>query len=154
MTVWRPHPAIRVKAIGLAWHEGRLLAAEVRDDAGCLKGVRPLGGIIEFGERWQAALVREFMEEIGLAVEVSGEPIVMESLFTHEGELGHEVVFVADVRFPPGTIQGRDAIAFAEDNGSRCVARWFTLSELDAPGHPALYPDGLEERLAARTDVQ
>ena len=39
MTTWRPHPHIRVVAIGLHWRDGRLLAAEVRDDAGRIKGV-------------------------------------------------------------------------------------------------------------------
>ena len=104
MTVWRPAPIIRTKAIGLAWHDGRLLAAEVRDDAGRLKGVRPLGGVIEFGERWRAALMREFEEELHLAVEVLGDPIVLENLFVHEEELGHEIVFAAEVRLPAGSI--------------------------------------------------
>ena len=70
MTTWRPHPRIRVVAIGLHWRDGRLLAAEVRDDAGRLKGVRPLGGEIEFGESWQAALVRKFHEELGIGISI------------------------------------------------------------------------------------
>jgi ADP-ribose pyrophosphatase YjhB (NUDIX family) len=40
----------------------------VRDDAGRIKGVRPLGGEIEFGESWQAALVRKFHEELGIGI--------------------------------------------------------------------------------------
>jgi hypothetical protein len=44
MTTWRLHSHIRVVAIGLHWRNDRLLAAEVRDDAGRIKGVRPLGG--------------------------------------------------------------------------------------------------------------
>jgi hypothetical protein len=34
MTVWRPHPAIRIKVLGLAWRGAELLVFEVRDDAG------------------------------------------------------------------------------------------------------------------------
>ena len=150
MTVWRPRPLIRVKAIGLAWHEGRLLAAEVRNDAGRLKGVRPLGGAAEFGERWRAALAREFEEELGLAVDVRGDPFVLENIFVHEGAQGHEVVFVADVRLPPDTIQGQEAITFAEDDGPSCTARWFDPAELGRPDGPALYPDGLGARLGSR----
>ena len=150
MTVWRPRPAIQTKAIGLAWSEGRLLAAEIRDDAGRLKGVRPLGGAVEFGERWQDALVREFEEELGLRAEVAGEPIVLENIFTHEGMPGHEIVFAADVGLPADSIQGRDVVAFAEGDGTPCVARWFDIDTLDAPTGPALYPDGLGRRLAAR----
>ena len=150
MTRWRPRPIIRVKAIGLAWDRGRLLAAEVRDDAGRLKGVRPLGGAIEFGERWQAALRREFAEELGLAVEVSEPPIVLENIFTHEGVPGHEIVFAADVRLPPGTVQGQEAVAFVEDGGAACTARWFDVAALDRAGGPALFPDGLRAHLDAR----
>ena len=135
---------VRVKAIGLAWHDGRLLVAEVREDSGRLKGVRPLGGVIEFGERWRDALVREFAEELSLAVEVVGDPIVLENIFTHEAALGHEIVFAAEVRLPPDSIQGQRAIAFAEDDG-----RWFDVAELDVPGGPALYPDGLKAHLEA-----
>ena len=40
----------------LLLRDGKLLAAEVFDDQGHLVGVRPLGGGVEFGERWQAAL--------------------------------------------------------------------------------------------------
>ena len=148
MTVWRPASAIRVKAIGLAWHEGRLLAAEVLDDRGRVKGVRPLGGSVEFGERWQDALEREFAEELGLAVTIEREAGALENIYTHEGAVGHEVIFVADVRLPAGTVQGRDEIRFNEHDGVPCVARWFDVSLLDQTGEPALYPEGLRRLLA------
>ena len=77
MTTWRPHSHIRVVAIGLHWRDGRLLAAEVRDDAGRIKGVRPLGGEIEFGESWRTALAREFNEELGIDVTITSAPLMM-----------------------------------------------------------------------------
>ena len=147
MSIWRPHPHIRVVALGLHWRGGRLLAAEVRDDAGRIKGVRPLGGEIEFGESWRAALVREFNEELGIDVTLKGEPLMLENIFVHEGSTGHEVVFVAEVAFPDGAFAGRDRIDFREDNGEEIVARWFDLAELDVDGGPRLYPTGLKELL-------
>ena len=63
MTPWRPSSTIRVKALGLHWRDGRLLASEVNRDDGTLKGVRPLGGTVEFGETWQDALIREYQED-------------------------------------------------------------------------------------------
>jgi hypothetical protein len=80
MSIWRPHPMIRVKALGLHWRGGRLLAMEVLDDAGRVKGVRPLGGTVEFGETAEAAVIREFREELGFDVEPVGQPRLMESL--------------------------------------------------------------------------
>ncbi|PIS99360.1 DNA mismatch repair protein MutT [Bradyrhizobium nitroreducens] len=147
MTTWRPHPHIRVVAIGLQWRDGRLLAAEVRDDTGRIKGVRPLGGEIEFGESWRAALVREFNEELGIDVTITSEPVVLENIFVHEGSTGHEVVFVAEVAFPEGAFAGRDRIDFCEDNGEQIVARWFDLADLDVDGGPSLYPTGLKALL-------
>jgi hypothetical protein len=41
---------ISLKAIGVVWRDGRLLAAEVADNNGRITGVRPLGGSMEFRE--------------------------------------------------------------------------------------------------------
>lgn len=147
MTTWRPHPHIRVVAIGLHWRDGLLLAAEVRDDARRIKGVRPLGGEIEFGESWRAALIREFNEELGIDVAIIGEPAMMENIFVHEGSTGHEVMFISEVAFPDGAFSGQDRIDFREDNGEQIVARWFDLADLDVEGGPSLYPTGLKDLL-------
>ncbi|MCJ8144522.1 NUDIX domain-containing protein [Ancylobacter sp. A5.8] len=149
MTPWRPRAHIRVVAIGLHWREGRLLAAEVRDDAGRLKGVRPLGGGVEFGESWRDALAREFREELGLDVHVGPCRAVLENIFSHEGATGHEVVFVADVVFPPGVLDEAESVDFEEDGGQPCRARWYALETLDGDG-PALFPSGLKRMLLAR----
>lgn len=147
MHKWRPHPNIRVKAIGLHWRDERLLAFEVYSDSGRMKGVRPLGGSVEFGETWRVALAREFREELGIAVSVRDDPIVMENIYVHEGATGHEVIFVAEVAFPEGAFAGQDSITFQEDNGVACIARWFALNDLDTKGSPELYPSGLKELL-------
>ncbi|PPQ15833.1 DNA mismatch repair protein MutT [Bradyrhizobium sp. AC87j1] len=152
MTIWRPHPHIRVVAIGLHWRDGRLLAAEIRDDAGRIKGVRPLGGEIEFGESWRTALMREFNEELGIDVTITSEPLVLENIFVHEGSTGHEVMFVAEVVFAEGAFAGQDRIDFLEDNGEPIVARWFDLADLDGDGGPSLYPTGLKDVLLASKD--
>ena len=150
MTTWRPHPHIRVVAIGLHWRDGRLLAAEVRDDAGRIKGVRPLGGEIEFGESWRDALMREFNEELGIGVTIIGEPQMMENIFVHEGAIGHEVMFIAEVAFPQRAFSGQDRVDFREDKGEEIVARWFDLAHLDLPDGLSLYPTGLKDLLLKR----
>ena len=150
MATWRPHPRIRVVAIGLHWRDGRLLAAEVRDDDGRLTGVRPLGGEIEFGESWQTALMREFNEELGIDVSITSEPSMLENIFMHEGSTGHEVVFVAEVAFPENAFAGQDRVDFREDNGEQIIARWFNLAALDVVGGPSLYPTGLKDLLLGR----
>jgi ADP-ribose pyrophosphatase YjhB (NUDIX family) len=50
-----------------------------------------LGGAVEFGETWQQTLVREFQEELDINVTIVGPPLVMEHIYTHEGNIGHEI---------------------------------------------------------------
>jgi 8-oxo-dGTP pyrophosphatase MutT (NUDIX family) len=148
MSVLRPSHQIKVKAIGLNWRDGRLLAAEVRDGDGKVTGVRPLGGSVEFGERAEVAVRREFQEELGIDVSVVNGPLVFENLYTHAGEDGHEVVFVFEVEFPQAAFEGCDRIDFHESDGSADVARWYGLDELDVDGFPKLYPMGLKAALS------
>ncbi len=149
MTVWRPRQNIRVIAIGLNWRGRSILAMEVLDDAGRIKGVRPLGGGVEFGETWQQALAREYQEELGAEILMSKTPLVMENIYNHEGMTGHEIVFISDIEFANGTFEGQDNITFSEDNGTECIARWFDLDTLDN-GEIELYPSGLKEILEAK----
>lgn len=149
MDNWRPTLSIRVSNIGLNWREGRLFAAEVTDDAGHIKGVRPLGGDVEFGETWQHALTREFREELGITATITSVPRVIENLFDHEGQKGHESVFAADATFPDGAFANQELVHFAEDRGANCTARWFDLDQLEEAG-VSLYPPSLKALLRDR----
>lgn len=142
MHTWRPKQSIRFLAIGLAWRDGALLAAEVYDDQGQLKGMRPLGGGVEFGEPWQDALRREFMEELGVEIDIVGPARFLENIYVHEGDTGHELVVAAEITLPHQTFAGQTTISFVEDGGQPCTARWVTLEYLRTSNN-ALYPDGL-----------
>jgi hypothetical protein len=141
MAVWRPPERIKVKVIGLAWRQNHLLAAEVETDTGQIKGVRPLGGSVEFGETRERALEREFREELGCGVTITGPWLALENIFQHERAVGHEFVFAANIRLHDATLYDRDEILFAKCNGAKCTARWFLPHNL--PKGVALYPDGL-----------
>lgn len=127
--------------------DGKLLAAEVFEGPGQLKGVRPLSGSVEFGERWQTALARDFMEELGVEIEVFGVPYVMENICSHHGAMGHEVLFIGEVRFSIEAFAGQDVIEFFEDSRAPCTARWFHLLELGLLEGPALFPPALKQLL-------
>lgn len=147
MTIWRPAPTIRFKALGLHWRGDHLLAAEVLDDAGRLKGVRPLGGSVEFGETAETAVIREFREELGVTVKPLGPPAFLENIYTHEGSVGHEILAIFNVTFPPDAFADQARIEFKEGNGTKCFAAWYALDILDLPSGPQLYPDGLKIHL-------
>lgn len=142
---------INVKAIGLHWRDGRLLAAEVYDSEGRVAGVRPLGGTVEFGESSQTALKREFLEELGAEVKILSGPLVIENLYVFEGENGHEIMFVFDIEFVSNEYRHYETITFNESDGTSGVARWYALEELDHPGLPSLYPKGLKALLSDRS---
>ncbi len=149
-TVWRPRQEIKVKALGLLWRGDELLVAEIYEDNGALKGVRPLGGTVEFGESWQDTVVREFAEELGVGVHVVGTPVVLENLFTHESLQGHEIVFAIDIEVTDDTegmlLRANEEILFREDAGAMCRARWARVEDLERLGVP-LFPEGLAAAL-------
>ncbi|WP_182086807.1 NUDIX domain-containing protein [Aureimonas sp. ME7] len=111
---------------------------------GRLKGVRPLGGSVEFGETREDALRREFLEEIGAAIRIIGPWEAIENLFRHEGVVGHEIIFAAPIVLPDGPFDLDAPLAF--DDGMPCIARWFEIGDLKR-GEPRLFPTGLADRL-------
>ena len=146
MSIWRPKQHVRVIAIGLHFKGRSLLAVEVLDDEGNLKGVRPLGGAVEFGETWQSALKREFKEELGVDIAVNGPPIFFENIYEHHGDVGHEIVLAANVTFDMERFSDVNSVCFKEDDGTACRAAWFDIEHLDSAG-PALFPVGLKEHI-------
>ena len=141
MTVWTPSPSVTVKVVGLAWRGKELLLAEVEDSAGRFKGLRPLGGHIEFGETREDALRREFAEELGCAIELAGPWHAFENIYEHEGATGHEFIFAANMTLGDDGLYGRERIVFLENEGSPCNAVW--QAPLSLPPGVELYPTGL-----------
>ncbi|UXT93284.1 NUDIX hydrolase [Agrobacterium pusense] len=150
MIVVQKSSVIRIKALGLHWRGPRLLAFEVYDNEGRLKGVRPLGGSVEFGESAKDAVIREFKEEINVEASILAGPMVLENVFVHEGQRRHEILFIFDVAFSLGAFEAAERIQFQEDDGTSMVAAWYDLRQLDVDGGPELYPKGLKTRLLGR----
>jgi len=151
MTIWRPSQQIRVKVIGLAWRKDQLLAAEVEDDSGRIKGVRPLGGAIEFGESREEALQREFQEELETDIRIVGPWHLLENIYEHHGATGHEYIFAADIKLAEASLYERDEIHYSELDETAATARWFGRDRLRDAGID-LYPTGLDKLLARWRD--
>lgn len=136
---WRPRNSIEAKAIGLAKHEGRLLVCEILNDDGSLKGWRPLGGGIEFGETAEAALKREFLEEMGANIRIMDVPIVCENIFEHHGAKGHEIIFAFPISFEDSQIYAKDRFQIFEHTGSVHWAEWIAIKRFQK-GEFILFP--------------
>lgn len=104
---------------------------------------RPVGGHVEFGETAADTLVREFAEELGLAVTVGPCLGTLENLFTYNGQPGHEVdlIFAVDLdddaRYEAARFPRLD-----DPPDARRHAVWVPLADLHA-GPTPLYPSGL-----------
>jgi len=146
MTVWTPAQHVRVKVLGLVWRGEELLAAEIEDSSGRVRGVRPLGGGIEFGETREEALIREFREELGCAVTVAGPWHCFENIYAHEGAIGHEYDFAVKLKLSDEGLYDQERIQYLESDESNCTAGWFTPGRL--PQGVALYPEALARAVA------
>ncbi len=139
--IWRPRQAIRAVALGTPLRDGKILASAVPTDDGTTKGWRPLGGGIEFGETAEAAVLREFTEELNATACITERLGVMENLYHHEGDMGHEVVFVFALQLSDPGLAAADSFVM-EDNGFRNHTAWIPLADFRTRTK-TLLPDGL-----------
>ncbi|HUQ13020.1 MAG TPA: hypothetical protein VM055_01955, partial [Novosphingobium sp.] len=92
-------------------------------------------------------LIREFAEELSCAITIAGPWQTLESLYEHEGAIGHEYVFAASIVLADASLYDRETVAFAESDSSPCRAGWFDPNAL--PAGLELYPSGLARLIAA-----
>ena len=142
-----PPRRIRLLAVGLLLYEDRLLLAEGHDHVKNEVFYRGLGGEIEFGESAVDALVREFSEELGSAVEIRAHLGTVENRFTLQGEPGHEVIIEYLVQFATGQEPSGFEPIEATEGEYTFTAKWLPLTEVLAGLH-RVYPEGVSERLA------
>jgi 8-oxo-dGTP pyrophosphatase MutT (NUDIX family) len=136
---------IRVIALCVFRHHGRILVAEGYDSVAGTSFARPIGGAIEHGETSEAAIRREIAEEIHHPVHNLHMLGVLENLFTYEGLPRHEVVFVYDAAFVDPRVYEMTTLPLHEP-GWATDAYWRRPHEFD-PDCP-LVPDGLAALLA------
>ncbi len=101
---------VRPIAICVCRDGGRVLLAEGRDSRRGQTFYRPPGGTIEFGERGEEAVRREFRQEIGADLIEVRAPGVLENIFTYEGRRGHKIALVYDGRLADTALYQKEAI--------------------------------------------
>ncbi|MGE0592687.1 MAG: NUDIX hydrolase [Vicinamibacterales bacterium] len=128
-------------AVALIYQGTDVLVMAVKDDAGAVKGWRPLGGAIEFGESAEEAVAREVLEEIGRHVRCVKQLCVLENLYSHEGARGHEVVFAFEAELLERGLEPTITSSFVDGGVTNHVA-WRPVSEF-VKGSQCLFPEKL-----------
>ena len=104
---------------------------------------RPLGGGIEFSESGQIAIKREVMEELGQGIHVGRMISSFESIFTFEGQSGHEIIMLFTADFLDRSVYEMKELDIFESGVPIAKAVWRSLSDIKDEGS-RLYPDGLD----------
>ena len=118
-------PSFTVGAICMIEHDGRLLL--VRQSYRQRWGVP--GGLLQRGEGARAAAVREVREEVGLDIELIGEPAVVVDAEPRR----------VDVIFRARPLDGADPDAATPSSPEVVEVRWFPLSDLPELQHESAF---------------
>lgn len=127
---------IRNLVVGLAVRDGHVLLEEYPGDAWRGSFLRALGGGLEFGERLEEAVVREFDEELGIRVRVERALGASDNIFTWQGEPAHEVVHAYVVSAPELDAWPLDERRRILDQATE--AGWWPIADLPTRD---VYPD-------------
>ena len=144
--MWRPKQGIRGAAIGIVKHKGCLLVCEVLGDNGDVKGWRALGGGIEFGEPAAEALKREFKEELGCEIQITGSPMISENIYEHHGHTGHEIIFAFPIELKNPEIYETQRFQIFEHEGTSHWAEWVAIERFKTR-EQILFPPALADKI-------
>ena len=136
---------VRPIAIAIIRRGERIFVAEGTDDVTEETFYRPLGGLVEFGERGSDTVRREIQEEIGADLTNVRYLGTMENIFTYNGEPGHEIVLVYEAEFADPAMYDKPDVAARESGAAPFNATWKRLSDFGP--HTPLYPAGLLDKL-------
>ncbi len=137
---------IRAIAICVFRKKDSILVCEGYDDSKKDYYYRPIGGGIEYGETSANALKREVFEEIGANIINLDFLGAIENIFTYNGDLGHEIVFVYNADFVEQSFYEKVSFVGHEDNGESFTLYWKPINEF-AKGKLRLVPEELANLL-------
>ena len=121
---------IRVKAMCLIEHKGKLLLCNGYDSVTKEKLLRVVGGSIDFEEKAEDAVRREIKEELGSNLENLKFITVIENIFTYEGERGHEVIFLYKGDLTNKDIYNTEKVPILDRREDWKDAEWIPISDI------------------------
>lgn len=127
---------IRVLALALVEHDGKLLVSPGIDKVRGEDFYRLPGGGVDFGETALEALKREFMEEFRAEIVQVKLLSVFENIFEFNGDKGHEVTFIFSAKFKDESLYDQSSFKII-DSHREGEALWVPISKLK---ESRLYP--------------
>ena len=128
---------IRPIVLGLAVKNNKLLVSEGFDSVKNQTFYRCLGGGIEFLEKSEVALKREFLEEINKDITIKDFLGISESIFTYEGKRAHELILFYSIELSNEDFQ--EEYKFIDNNRSY-TAKWVDIKDFK-DNKKILYPE-------------
>ena len=128
---------IRPIALGLAIKDNKLLVSEGYDKVKNQTFYRCLGGGIEFLEKSEDTLKREFLEEINVNIIVNDFLGISENIFTYNGKKAHELVLYYNISISDKDF--KDEYVVIDDHG-QSKAVWIDINEFKNKSK-ILYPE-------------
>ena len=120
-------PKIRPIVLGVAIKDNKVLVLEGYDKVTNQTFYRCLGGGIEFLEKSNEALKREFLEELGIEITVKDFLGIAENIFTFEGKNAHELVFFYSINITDSDYKDEYVILDIE---KETKAKWINIEDL------------------------
>ena len=127
---------IRPIVLGLAIKDNKLLVSEGFDKVKNQTFYRCLGGGIEFLEKSEEALKREFLEEINVDITVKNFLGISENIFTYQGKKAHELILFYSIEISDENYQ--EEYKVIDDHGET-IAKWIDIDEFKNK-NKILYP--------------
>lgn len=127
---------IRPIALGLAIKNNKLLVSEGFDKVKNETFYRCLGGGIEFLEKSEEALKREFLGEINVDITVKNFLGISENIFTYQGKKAHELILFYSIEISDENYQ--EEYKVIDDHGET-IAKWIDIDEFKNK-NKILYP--------------
>lgn len=123
-------------------YKDKILISEGYDSVKNEKFHRLLGGGIEFGEKSDAALKREMIEELGAGIKNLEYLGMIENIFEWEGNPGHEILIIYDAEFEDENFYKIEFPKVLDRDNAKVY--WKKLSDF-YDKKDILYPQGLIE---------
>ena len=125
---------VRVIAVGLLVQDGWVLGEEYAGSEASGPFLRLPGGGVEFGERADDAVRREFAEELGVTLDDAHLLGIIENIFDRPAKRGHEIVYVYGIRCAELEALPRDGRLPVRDADT--TVGWYRIDTLAMPLHP------------------